>query len=161
MRYSPSYYNISVFAFIAFRNTSNEDSSRWSPRFFHSCQPALKLGPNLARLTGRPPNSERRFNRCRDKLLRYSFISVTRARSSSQRRIFITARITSLTGSPHLRPPRDPPLGANPPACRLPNPFCIKSTLFCKTICRHSPRPKVSARPGSAKKEPSTFQGCF
>ena len=28
------------------------DSSRCSPRFFPSCQPALKLGPNLAMSAG-------------------------------------------------------------------------------------------------------------
>ena len=64
-------YNVSVSAFMAFRNMTKEDSSRCSPRFFHSCQPGLKLGTNLAMLAGRPYSSERRFNRCQDKLLRY------------------------------------------------------------------------------------------
>ena len=54
---------------------------------------------NLERSAGRPSNSERRLNSCRDKLLRYWLMSLSSACSSSQRTIFITARITSLTGS--------------------------------------------------------------
>ena len=95
-------YNVSLSAFMPLRKTAKEDSSRCSPRFFHSCQPALKLAPNLVMSAGWASSSDRQLNRCRDKLLRYSFMSDTRAHFSSQRRIFITARITSLTRSSPL-----------------------------------------------------------
>ena len=42
-------YIVLVSAFMAFRKMANEDSSRRSPRFFHSCQPALKLGVNFCK----------------------------------------------------------------------------------------------------------------
>ena len=35
-------YNVSVSAFMAFRNTANKDSCRCLPRFFHSCQTRVK-----------------------------------------------------------------------------------------------------------------------
>ena len=95
-------YNVSLSAFMPLRKTAKEDSSRCSPHFFHSRQPALKLAPNLVMSAGWASSSERCLNGCRDKLLRYSFMLDTRAHFSSQRRIFITARITSLTTSSPL-----------------------------------------------------------
>ena len=48
-KYSLS-YNISVSAFMAFRNTPNEDSSRCSLPFLHSCQTGLKTRPTSRHL---------------------------------------------------------------------------------------------------------------
>ena len=81
---------------VRVQESANEDCS---PCFFHSCQPALELGPNLAMSTGRPSSSKRRFNRCQDKLLRYLTISDTSACSSYRKRVITTQRITTWTGS--------------------------------------------------------------